>query len=195
MGCGIYIIKNIVDCKVYIGSSININTRFKRHKCMLKGGYHDNLHLQNAYNKYGYDNIQFEIAEECEINKLVDRENYYIELYKANKNNFGYNLATVNEFRRNIFNDEVKVKMSKTKLISNGNFLKFKLINIETKVEEVFDNLIDAANYFIINEYTTSKQNKIRDLLSNCLRGKIINNGKNGSIRKTIFKHKWEIIN
>ena len=87
--------------------------------------------------------------------------------------------------------------MSKVKIEKNKNFNRFKLINIDNGFEVVFDNLVDAARFLISNNFTKSKENKVRDMLSICLRNKIVNNGtnNNGSIRKTIYKHKWEILN
>ena len=57
---GVYVIKNLVNGKVYIGSTdTNFNHRFNEHKCRLRNNYHGNNHLQNAWNKYGEDNFEF----------------------------------------------------------------------------------------------------------------------------------------
>ena len=85
MGCGIYKIENIIDGKVYIGSSINISKRLKNHKIMLSGGYHDNKYLQNSVVKYGINNFNFEVLEICDEDNLVKKENYFIDLYKSNE--------------------------------------------------------------------------------------------------------------
>ena len=124
MSSGIYIIKNTQNNKVYVGSSVNVKNREYKHFWMLGRGVHDNPHLQKSYNKYGKSSFIFEVVEICDESKLIDKENYYISNYKSNVISFGYNLATVNEFRRNTFNDEVKVKLSKYNLIKNKNFFK-----------------------------------------------------------------------
>ena len=54
MTCGIYLIKNNISKKEYIGQSINIEKRWKDHKKDLRNNIHKNQHLQNAYNKYKY---------------------------------------------------------------------------------------------------------------------------------------------
>ena len=54
--CGIYKITNLVNGKIYIGSAIRIDRRFKSHLSQLRGNYHINSHLQNAFNEYGIDN-------------------------------------------------------------------------------------------------------------------------------------------
>jgi group I intron endonuclease len=194
MGCGIYRIINKTNNKIYIGSSVNILSRFSKHKSLLKHNKHDNDYLQNSYNKYGLENFLFEIIEFCEVDKLIDKENHYIEFYKSNDLNIGYNLATVNKFRRNNYNKEVKIKNSKFNLIKNGNFTKFKSINLTTNEEIIFDSLVDAADYLFTNNFSKGKLSNIRQKLSYCLRGKKVNNGSNGSIRKTAYNHLWVII-
>jgi group I intron endonuclease len=197
MGCGIYKIENLHDKKIYVGSSINIENRKYKHFWMLERNKHDNAHLQYSYNKFGKEFFDFQILEECSLDTLIEKENFYINYYKSNNDNHGYNLAVVNEFRRNTYNDEVKLKLSKYNINKNGNFNKFSLINIKTDVEYIFDNLVEAANYLLINGFAKGKPSYIRMRLSTSLRGKKVNNGKNnnGSIRKTCYKHKFKLIN
>lgn len=91
---GIYEIKNILNNKIYIGSSINLKNRFKRHKCELRTNKHTNGHLQRAYNKYGKDNFSFSIIEMVtDESKLLEREQYWINKTKCYNENFGYNIA------------------------------------------------------------------------------------------------------
>ena len=39
MSCGIYIIKNLVNNKVYIGSSVNIEERWSHHRIAFNSGF------------------------------------------------------------------------------------------------------------------------------------------------------------
>jgi hypothetical protein len=196
MGCGIYKIENIVDKKIYVGSSVNIENREYKHFWMLERKSHDNLHLQNAYNKFGKESCRFHIIEECDYNDLIIKENFYIDLYKSNFPEFGYNLATVNEFRRNTFNNEVKQKLSKYNLNKNGNFNKFSLTNINTNDIFIFETLVDGANFLIENGFTKDSPRNVRMKISMCLRGIKVDNGLGyKSIRKTCYKHNFNIIN
>ena len=195
MGCGIYKIMNLIDEKIYIGSSVNLLKRESKHFWMLKNNIHDNNHLQNSFNKSGVKNFKFEIIEECDENLLIEKENYYITHYKSNNSEYGFNLATVNEFRRNNYNDEVKIKLSKYNMIKNGNFKKFSLRNIKTNEEHIFESLFDGATYLLNHGFAKGKASYVRMKLSSSLRGKIVNNGGKGSIRKTCYKHEFKIIN
>ncbi len=77
---GIYKIK--INDKEYIGSSCNIGHRLKHHLWSLNNQKHHNRTMQNLHNKYGIENIYFEIVEECSIDILIEREAYYISTLK-----------------------------------------------------------------------------------------------------------------
>jgi len=90
---GIYIIRNIINGKNYIGSTVNLERRKKEHFRELRTGNHDNSHLQMAYNRYGEDNLIFSILEYVDNTKLlVDIEERLINIYRANDKNYGYNI-------------------------------------------------------------------------------------------------------
>lgn len=88
---GIYSITNCKNGKLYIGSSNNIYRRWREHKNMLHNNKHHSEHLQRAWNKYGEETFLFEIIEECDENILLEREQYYIDLYSSADNFYGYN--------------------------------------------------------------------------------------------------------
>ncbi len=48
---------------------------------MLAKGIHNNRHLQNAYKKFGKESFEYTLIEECFENKLVEREQYWIDSY------------------------------------------------------------------------------------------------------------------
>lgn len=88
---GIYKIENILNNKIYIGQSINIEKRWKAHK---KAAFDNKATeyeypLYRAMRKYGVDNFVFDIIEECESHILNDREKYWIKYYNSFFN--GYN--------------------------------------------------------------------------------------------------------
>ena len=90
--CGVYKITNAVNGKFYIGSSNNIKNRWYQHKKSLNEGIHGNIHLQNAWNKYGGQNFVFEILEECNPQHQFEREQFYLNNLNPFDNN-GYNIV------------------------------------------------------------------------------------------------------
>ena len=77
---GIYCIENTKSNKKYIGQSVNIEDRWRRHIGELNNGIHHNSHLQNAWNKYSEDCFNFYVLEYCDISELDEKERYYIGL-------------------------------------------------------------------------------------------------------------------
>lgn len=60
----IYKIRNVVNQKFYVGSTINSKERFRTHRNKLRRGAHHTPHLQAAWNKYGEECFVFEVVEE-----------------------------------------------------------------------------------------------------------------------------------
>lgn len=96
MAC-IYQIKNIVNNKIYIGSTIRATyIRKYEHFSELKNNKHCNNHLQKAWNKYGEDKFEFSILETfifpdtyssiIKVEYITSREFYLINLLSANYN-------------------------------------------------------------------------------------------------------------
>lgn len=81
MKSGVYQILNIVNGKRYIGSSSDVKRRLSGHLCELKSGNHTNRHLSASLKKYGVVSFVFEIIEYCDIDKLIEREQFYIDKY------------------------------------------------------------------------------------------------------------------
>jgi len=79
---GIYLIKNIINGKIYIGQSNNIKIRWRSHRSLLKKGKHSNTHLQRSYDKHGKAAFSYIIYEQTE--DLNEREYYWIQFFIQN---------------------------------------------------------------------------------------------------------------
>jgi group I intron endonuclease len=90
---GIYSIVNLINGKIYVGSAVNINKRWKNHKIELRLDRHCNIYLQSAWNKYGEENFSFVVLEYCEREKLIEREQFWIDWNNCCNREIGYNLA------------------------------------------------------------------------------------------------------
>jgi len=86
--CGIYKIQSAKKPeRIYIGSSIDINRRWKRHLNDLKRQKHNSKKLQWHYRKYGLSDLQFSVISSCDKNDLVKMEQYFIDSYNPYFNN------------------------------------------------------------------------------------------------------------
>lgn len=90
---GIYRITNIVNGKIYIGSSSALKKRFYEHRRTLRKATHRNPHLQSAWQEYGEANFKFEILQECDAQTLLAVEKEYILTYRCYDREFGYNIS------------------------------------------------------------------------------------------------------
>lgn len=79
MTCGIYIIRNLVSGRCYVGSSQNVEKRWSTHKSTLSSGRHHSQALQRAWAERGPDSFSFELLEECLEADLVEREQAWID--------------------------------------------------------------------------------------------------------------------
>jgi group I intron endonuclease len=86
---GVYQIRNLINNKVYIGSSKNIKSRRRDHLYYLRHGQH-NRYLQQDWNKYGENNFIFEVLLECSDDRktLLAEEQKLLDKIKPEYNIF-----------------------------------------------------------------------------------------------------------
>lgn len=188
---GIYKIHNKKSKRTYIGSSKDCIQRLRNHKAMLRHNHHDNIKLQRSWNRNQEKDFQFTIIERCEEYKLEEREVKLAEEYKALDKIKGFNLMPINKRRNNY--SFIRLQISKAVQKIRGNFKTFKIIDIITKEEKIFSNLIDASSYIKENRGIKTDESQIRRRLSTCLRG--IPHCSSKKPLKTIYKYSCKIIN
>lgn len=87
---GVYRITNSITGDCYIGSSNNIDRRWRQHRQRLARSSHDNLFLARAWFKYGADAFQFSTLAECDRDDLTKIEQRYLDSEKPE-----YNIAKI----------------------------------------------------------------------------------------------------
>lgn len=76
---GIYMITCTGNNNRYVGSSRNMQKRKWDHWHHLKAQCHHNKHFQAIYNKYGKESLKFEVLEIAPYDKLIEREQFWID--------------------------------------------------------------------------------------------------------------------
>lgn len=92
---GIYLIRNKINGKVYIGKSIRLYKRIKGHVTHLNTKSKDeNRHLINAWHKYGREAFEYEVLEYLPKDEeiLRERELYWMVHYNSTDREKGYNM-------------------------------------------------------------------------------------------------------
>src|SRR5690606_27498406 len=109
MDSGIYII-SMHNGRVYIGSSNRLSKRKNEHFSKLSNGKHHSIALQKAYDKYKVFN--YLVIERCSVDKLIEREQFWIDNSKLIWNKRILNGSKI--AGRPDYSDEMRAKMSKS---------------------------------------------------------------------------------
>lgn len=143
----IYIIKNTINSKIYIGQTKNsVKQRWQEH---LRHAQYGSQVINRAMKKYGVENFYVETLEICNIELLDYREMYYIDLYDATNKSKGYNVSiggNTPKFKRKALSISDLVDLYVNK--------RFTLDEIATKYE---------VSRYIINTELTNAGVSIRD--------------------------------
>lgn len=176
----IYIIKNDINNKVYIGQSVNSKNRFKEH-CREKSM---TTYIDRIISKIGKEHFWYEILE-TQVENYNEREKYWINYYKSLAPN-GYNVSiggegfvggidSINSFIKNkdVFNSII-LDLRTTNLSYQDIAKKYSIPNdtiicrINTGTSYRQDNLDYPIRKQKANEIITEKkEEEIKNLLKN----------------------------
>jgi group I intron endonuclease len=105
----IYLITNTANDKKYVGQTRQqLNKRWLGH--ITESRTYSDRPLYRAMNKYGLDNFKIRILEECSVDKLNEREVYWIDFLESYHN--GYNATTGGDYFEH--SEDTKNKISET---------------------------------------------------------------------------------
>lgn len=89
---GIYMLRNCVTGKYYIGSACDMARREIEHFRMLRRGTHHAKRLQASFNKHGEAAfVFFPLAFVGDVSRLIEIEQVYIDSHGAADRTLGYN--------------------------------------------------------------------------------------------------------
>lgn len=138
---GVYKIENIANGMCYIGSSMNIGDRWKRHLRHFKNKNHCNQHLLNAWLKYGPENFTFTVLktfDSISLKDLQEEEEIFINNYKF----------------ENLYN--------KTKLACGGSdcvSIPCYILHLDGSIASEHQSLSEAARFYKTDQISTSSVN------------------------------------
>lgn len=108
---GLYAIVSKKSDRLYIGSSVNIESRWHTHISSLRNGRHHCVWLQRSFDKHGEDNFFFTILFTCEERDLILKEQRLLNELKKKYNTSSDAIAPM---RGKKMNQATKDKISNT---------------------------------------------------------------------------------
>lgn len=135
---GVYRLINLTNDSIYVGSSSDLGRRFTSYYSFMYIDAQKTSLICKALLKYGYSKFSLEVIEYCPVEKLLEREQYYIDMLKPRYNilqvagcsSLGYRhtketLAkfkarkhtkeTIEKFKAKVFSEETRAKISAEK--------------------------------------------------------------------------------
>ena len=108
MSC-IYAIRNSVNTKLYIGSTVRkAEERYAAHKAGLRADKHHSVRLQRDWNHYGENSFELIVIEECKPEDCEVLEDYWMEYYGSANADNGYNVKP-RSYRRYEMSEEERI--------------------------------------------------------------------------------------
>ena len=100
---GIYLIRNKLNGRVYVGAASIFGDRWRNHRRLLRSGKHHAFRLQRSWNKHGETSFVFEVVEFIKQDDhpdivsfklaLKNREQYWMDFHNSALEKNGFNLS------------------------------------------------------------------------------------------------------
>jgi group I intron endonuclease len=112
MNSGIYLLRNTVNGKIYVGKSLNLRKRISQYRCVNEDT--EARPIVNAIRKYGWGKFEVEILEIVDDDSILERESFWIKAYNSTDKSKGYNILEFHtDWTGRRHSDESKQKMRK----------------------------------------------------------------------------------
>lgn len=148
----VYKIENIITNDLYVGSTVNFRDRKWRHFSDLSKGKHHSIILQRAYDKYGKENFEISVLEECNRDNLIDTENKYLTKLEPKYNicriansTLGYKVTEETKQKLSKYAKENNIKPPESTWMNKR--VSVHMLNDDGEIINSFESLSDACRF------------------------------------------------
>ncbi len=189
----IYTITNKINDKQYVGQTINPGKRWRQHR---NDDIHYDIVLGRVFRKYGVENFEFNIIEECANEQMSERERFWIrELHTCVNDPYcnGYNMTyggeslygEENPFYNKTHSEETRKILSEKAKLRTGDSNPFygrhhsdetkekiskantgRSIWSDEQKQQKSENMIGEKNHFFGKKHTEETKRKISEINS-----------------------------
>jgi len=163
---GIYRWINKINGNTYIGSSVNISVRMYTYYS-LRSLAKSNRLIDRALLKYGFSNFALEILEYTDKNNVLEKEQYYMDLFKPQYNivetagstlGYKHTQESLEKMRDFILSDEVRDRKAlSTENATAARRISIVVENIKTKVKQEYYSLTEAGYALGVSKSSVSQ--------------------------------------
>lgn len=90
---GIYLMSTNIDDRIYTGSAKNLRKRFWYHSHLFEKNKHHSIYFQRFYNNHENLILYFDLLEECGVEDLLEREQFWMDEFQSYKKENGFNIS------------------------------------------------------------------------------------------------------
>jgi len=163
---GIYRWINKINGNTYIGSSVSISVRMYTYYS-LRSLAKSNRLIDRALLKDGFSNFALEILEYTDKNNVLEKEPYYMDLFKPQYNivetagstlGYKHTQESLEKIRDFILSDEVRDRKAlSTENATAARRISIVVENIKTKVKQEYSSLTEAGYALGVSKSSVSQ--------------------------------------
>lgn len=170
---GVYLWRNLLNGKEYIGSSSDLRIRLRNYFKISHLERQYSMLINRALLKYGYSNFSLEILEYCEPSVVVEREQYYMDLFQPEYNllpkagsrlGHKHSEETIEKLRNHWKGREhSKETLEKLSALQTG-----RVLSEETRAKMSASAKLNVSTGGVRGTHPKSQKVEVLDLESNC---------------------------